>query len=234
MRALALIFPVASMFAAVPAVADNDPIAIRTISVTGEGEASATPDIMILNIGVKTEGATAAEALKKNAAQMNATINAIRDGGVAKRDIQTSNLSVNARYDYPRDGSAPQLTGYQASNSVRVKIREVYKAGRVIDQTVESGANRLNSLSLAFSDEKPLLEKARKNAVDDAHDKAKLYADAASVKLGKVLQISEGGNYSRGPIPVSARLKAADAAATPIATGESTISVNLNVIYAIE
>jgi len=234
MRALALIFPVASMFAAVPAVADNDPIAIRTISVTGEGEASATPDMMILNIGVETEGATAAEALKKNAVQMNSTINAIRDGGVAKKDIRTSNLSVNARYDYPRDGSAPQLTGYQASNSVQVKIHEIDKAGQIIDLTVESGANRLNSISFAFSDEKPLFENARENAFDDAHDRAKLYADAAGVKLGKVLQISEGGNYSPGPIPVSMRLKAADAAATPIATGESTISVNLNVIYAIE
>ncbi|MEZ5920481.1 MAG: SIMPL domain-containing protein [Parvularculaceae bacterium] len=234
MRALTLIFPVITIFAAAPAFADDDTFAIRTISVTGEGEASATPDMMILNIGVETEGATAAEALKKNAAQMNATINAIRDGGVAKKDIQTSNLSVNARYNYPRDGSTPQLTGYQASNSVRVKIHEIDKAGRMIDRTVESGANRLNSISFAFSDEKPLLEKARKNAVADARSKAELYADASGVKLGKVLQISEGGIYAPRPVPVSARLKAADAAATPITTGESTVSVNLNIIYAIE
>lgn len=207
---------------------------VRTIIVTGVGEATMTPDMAYLTLGVEADGATASEALRKNSAQMEATIKTLRDAGVDKKDIQTSNLSVGARYDYSREGQAPRLIGYQATNTVSVKLRELGKAGGVIDKAVASGSNRLDSISFGFADPKPLLNEARKSAVADARERANLYADAAGVKLGDVLQISDSFTHAPGPVPVMARADFAKAEATPIAAGEQTIGASVTIIYAIK
>ncbi len=207
---------------------------VRTIIVTGVGEATMTPDMAYLTLGVEADGATASEALRKNSAQMEAAIKTLRDAGVDKKDIQTSNLSVGARYDYSREGQAPRLIGYQATNTVSVKLRELGKAGGVIDKAVASGSNRLDSISFGFADPKPLLNEARKSAVADARERANLYADAAGVKLGDVLQISDSFTHAPGPVPVMARADFAKAEATPIAAGEQTIGASVTIIYAIK
>lgn len=206
----------------------------RTIAVTGVGEAVGTPDMANLTIGVDAEGATAAEALRKNSAQMDATIKSLADAGVEKKDIQTSNLSVGAKYDYSPDGRPPRIVGYQATNAVSVKLRNIDKAGAVIDKAVGVGANRLDSIWFSFADPKPILNLARKNAVADARERAALYADAAGVKLGPILQISDGYAPMPGPIPAMARMEAMDAAkSAPISPGESTTSATVTVIYEI-
>jgi hypothetical protein len=207
----------------------------RTIAVTGVGEASKAPDMANMTVGVDAEGATAAEALRKNSAQMDATIKSLTDAGVDKKDIQTSNLSVGAKYDYSPDGRPPRIVGYQATNSVSVKLRNIEKAGAIIDKAVSVGANRLDSIWFGFADPKPILNEARRNAVTDARERATLYADAAGVKLGPILQISDGYAPTPGPIPVMARMEI-DAAVkfAPIAPGESTTSASVTVIYAIE
>ena len=217
-----------------PAVADEPLVMQRTIIVTGAGEASATPDMAILNLGVEADGATAAEALRKNSAQMDATLKSLRDAGVEKKDIQTSNLNVGARYDYSRDGQPPRIIGYQATNSVTVKLRKLEKAGAIIDKAVGVGANRLDSIAFGFSDPKPLLNEAREDAVADARERASLYAEAAGVKLGQVMQISDSFNAGPGPVPVMARMEMASAKAAPIEAGESTMSASVTIIYAIE
>jgi uncharacterized protein YggE len=206
----------------------------RTIIVTGAGEASKTPDMAFLTLGVESDGATASEALRKNSAQMEATIKTLRDAGVDKKDIQTSNLSVGARYDYSREGQAPRLIGYQATNTVSVKLRNLEKAGGVIDKAVASGSNRLDSISFGFADPKPLLNEARKAAVADARERANLYAEAAGVNLGDVLQISDSFTHSPGPIPIATRADFAKAEAVPIAAGEQAISASVTIIYAIK
>lgn len=224
----------AAGLAAAPALAHEAHPTDHTIVVTGTGEASAAPDIAFLSLGVEAEGATAAEALRKNSAQMDATIKSLRDAGVDKKDIQTSSLNVGAKYDYSRDNSPPRIVGYQATNTVSVKLRNLDKAGAVIDKAVGVGANRLDSISFGFADPKPLMDNARKSAVADARDRAGLYADAAGVKLGPVLQISDSYMPGPGPMPVMARMEAADAKSVPIAIGESTMSANVTIIYAIE
>jgi uncharacterized protein YggE len=229
--------PVAAALAAglagSPAAADGWENA-RTIVVTGAGEATSAPDVAYLTLGVEADGATASEALRKNSAQMEATIKTLRDAGVDKDDIQTSNLSVGARYDYSREGQAPRLVGYQATNTVSVKLRNLKKAGEVIDKAVASGSNRLDSISFGFADPKPLLNVARRDAVADARERAALYANAAGVTLGDVLQISDSFSHAPGPVPIAARADFAKAEAVPIAAGEQTIGASVTIVYAIK
>lgn len=223
----------AAILAATPADAESGEFATRTIVITGSGEAAATPDIAYLNLGVEAEGPTAAEALKKNSAQMDATIKSLRDAGVEKKDIQTSGLYVGAKYDYSRDSSPPRIIGYQANNTVSVKLRNLDKAGAVIDKAVGVGANRLDSISFGVANPKPLMDSARKAAVADARDRAALYAEAAGVKVGKVLQISDGYAAAPGPVPV-ARMAMAEAKAVPIEVGETSLSASVTIIFEIE
>lgn len=207
----------------------------RVITVTGTGEAASAPDLAILSIGVESEGATAADALKKNAAQMNATIAQLKKSGVADKDMQTQNLSVSPRYNYDDQnrGQPPKITGYVASNMLTVKLRDIEKAGGVIDSAVADGANSLGSLSFGFAEPEKLMNEARKDAIADAKARAELYAGAAGVTLGPLLQIQDG---SAGPPPMPYmydRAVAQEAKATPIAVGESTVSASVTLIYEI-
>lgn len=232
-----LIIPAAIALAACGAApqAIAQPAPPRTISVTGAGEAAGAPDLAILSIGVETEGSTAADALKKNAAQMNATIAKLKKSNVAAKDIQTQNLNVSPRYNYEDQnrGAPPKITGYVASNMVTVKLRDLDKAGAVIDGAVADGANNLGSLSFGFAEPEKLLNEARKDAIADARARAALYADAAGVKLGPILQIQDG-YAAPPPMPYAYdRAVAMEAKATPIAVGESTMTANVTLVYEI-
>ena len=141
---------------------------------------------------------------------------------------------VNKSWYNSRDNSPPRIIGYQASSTVNVKLRNLKKAGGIIDKAVGVGANRLDSISFGFADPKPLMNSARKSAVTDARERAAIYAEAAGVKLGQVLQISDAYAPSPGPVPVMARMQAAEASTVPISIGESTMSASVTIIYAIE
>lgn len=238
MRALSTTLAVASLAAglsaAPAAAAAGDHPMKRTIVVTGLGEASRAPDMAYLTLGVDAEGPTASEALRKNSAQMEATLKSLRDAGVDKKDIQTSNLNVGAKYDYSRENQPPRIIGYQATNTVSVKLRNLDKAGAVIDKAVGVGANRLDSISFGFADPKPITNEARKAAVVDARERAALYADAAGVKLGEVINISDSYSAGPGPMPAMARMDMAESKSVPIMTGKSTMSASVTIVYAIE
>lgn len=219
---------------AAPQASAADPVAPRTISVTGEGRASAAPDMALITIGVQSEAPTAAAALRQNSADMTATINKLKELGVADRDIQTSGLSVNPRYNYEENRSSPNVIGFTASNSVSVKLRDLDNAGAVIDQAVQSGANSLNGVSFDFSDPKLLYDDARRDAIAEAKAKAELLSSAAGVRLGKLLYIQDG--YAAAPQPpVMYRQRAEMAVASvPMEAGESTVNATVTLIYAIE
>lgn len=221
----------AACTAAPDAAAQND--GPRTITVTGEGEASAAPDMAVLSIGVETDGETAAAALRQNSAQMSATIAKLKEFDIADRDIQTSGLSIQPRYDYEQNRSNPPIVGFRASNAVTVRLRDLDAAGGVIDQAVQSGANSLNGLSFTFADPKPLYEEARRDAVAQAKAKAELLTDAAGVGLGRLMTIQDGHIGAPSPEPRMMRMEAADASAVPLASGESTVTANVTLIYEI-
>ena len=228
-----LVAAIALSACTVPQANAENGVAPRTITVTGQGEAVAAPDMAVLSIGVRTDGATAAAALRANSAAMTETIAKLKDLGVENRDIQTSGLSINARYDYERSRSNPTLIGYTASNSLTVKLRDLQSAGDVIDQAVSSGANSLGGISFTFSDPKPLQDDARRNAVARARAKADLLTEAAGVRLGSVLTIHDGYAAAPSPRPVMARMEAMSDTAVPLQAGESVVTANVTIIYEI-
>jgi uncharacterized protein YggE len=203
----------------------------RQITVTGSARVDAAPDLATVTAGVETQGGTAADALRANSAAMEGVLTALDAAKVARPDVQTSELSINPLLDNPQDGSAPKVTGYQASNMVTVKVRDVATLGSIIDAVTGAGANRLYGVGFDVADPKPVLDEARRQAVADARHKAELFAEAAGVKLGPVLAISEGGGRG-GPVPVFARAEMAKAA--PVEAGTVTLSADVQIVFALE
>ncbi|NWG70186.1 MAG: SIMPL domain-containing protein [Parvularculaceae bacterium] len=227
---------IAACSAAPVAMADAPGAAAsRTIVVNGLGEAAGAPDMAVLSVGVDAQAPTAAQALKENSAKMNATIAKLKARGVADKDMQTQNLSISPLYKYDAPGSAPpRIIGYQATNTLSVKLRDLAAAGSVIDDAVAKGANNLGGIAFTFADPRPLMDKARTAAVEDARRKAELLAKAAGVGLGPVLQITDGYAAAPAPVPMlRMEAAAADAKSTPIAAGESTISATVTIVYEI-
>lgn len=204
----------------------------RTIIVSGSGQASGVPDIARLSLGVETQAPSAREAIAKNNTELSKTIDTLKKQGIAAKDIQTSAISVNPQYDYS-NRQTPRLTGYTANNNLSVTLRDLDKAGQVLDAVLNAGANRMNGFSFGFENSSPILDKARIKAVKEAQRKAGLLAEAAGVKLGALLRINDGAQ-SRNDQAVNVQLaRAASESAVPIERGESTLSASVTLIYAI-
>ena len=117
---------------------------------------------------------------------------AIKESGIADRDIQTSRLSLQPQYD-PNKSGAARLIGFQVNNQVTVKIRDIGKLPAVLDRAIAAGANEMSGIEFVVSEQSKLLDKARAEAIADARRKAELYANAAGMKVGRVVAISEEG-----------------------------------------
>lgn len=209
----------------------------RTITVTGQGEARAAPDLARLSAGVRTQAAEAKQALAANTQAMNKVFAAMRRAGIADKDMQTSNVSVRPIYASHPPGQ-PQtepakIIGYQVSNQVSVVVRDLSKLGTDLDAFVGAGANQLYGVSFDIANPEPLQDRAREAAVKDAIRKAELMTKAAGVKLGKLLTMSESS--SSGPVPKMALARAAmEAAPVPTAAGEQSVEARVNLTFAIE
>ena len=216
---------------ALPAAAETAP---ATIAVTGEGKVEMAPDMAMLSLGVMTQADTAAAALKANSDGLSGALDRLKAAGIEGRDIQTSGLSLHPNIDYSSTGREPQVRGYTASNMLTVRLRDLSVLGQTLDAVVTEGANTLNGLSFGLQDPDEATDEARRRAVADAAHKAALYAEAASVTLGRIVTISEQGNYG-GPQPMmmaEARL-AKDAGSVPVASGEISIGATISVVYEI-
>ena len=222
----------ALMLAALPARADSTPQSPARISVTGEGRVDSAPDMAAITLGVATEALTAAVALGENNARLAAVLDRLRASGIADRDLQTSGLNLGPVMDYA-DGRAPRITGYAASNTLTVRVRDLAALGGILDTAVADGANTFNGLSFGLSDPAPALDAARKAAVADARRKAQMMADAAGVKLGRILEMSENTGYS-APAPMFRDAKMAMAQSVPVAGGEVSHEVTVSITWALE
>jgi len=216
----------AGVLLATPVQADSLPPAI---SVTGEATVSVPPDLAEVEAGVTSDAKTAREASDTNNATMGKLLLALKAAGIDAKDIQTSRLSLQPQ-NAPNRTGAPAITGYRASNRVMVRLRDVAKVAGTIDMLVGAGATDIGGVNFAVSQASKLLDDARTQAVADARRKAEIYAKAAGVTLGAPLSISEEG--SPGPMPF--RKMMGVAAATPVAQGEETLSVTVNVTWAIK
>ena len=200
----------------------------RLVTVVGEGTVAAVPDMATIRVGVTSQGKTAREASDAAAKQMTAMLAALKNAGIAERDVQTSHLSLQPQYDPNRSGGQVRLIGFQASNQVTVKIRALDKISGVLDQAIGAGANEMSGIEFIVSEQGKLLDKAREDAIADARRKAELYARAAGAKVGQAISISEEGAVPRPPYPMQA-LRAG--AATPVAPGEQTLRATVTVSY---
>src|ERR1700712_5624775 len=206
------------------------------LTVSAQGRATRTPDLAVFSAGVASTGKTAGEALSANAADMTRVISALKRAGVADRDIQTSNLSLNPVYAEPRrlpDGSTeqvtPLITGYQVSNTVTVRQRNLAEFGKVIDTLVSAGANQVNGPSFQVDNSDAATDEARIDAVRKARTRAQLYARAAGLKLVRVLMISESEAASPQMPMYRSAMKSADS--TPVAAGEVALNVSVTVQF---
>ncbi len=223
-RTVAAALAVVGLLAALPpAVAQEK--SVPTITVTGEGLITARPDMAIVSVGVVTRAPSAAEAMTQNSKAMNGVIAAAKQAGIEARDLETSRLSLQPQYSYPGQGSreAPKLVGYEASNSVSIRVRVLDKLGGLLDQLVTSGANQIRGVELTLAEPGPLRDQARTAAMKDALRKAEILAEAAGVRIVRLFSAIEG--FAEPPRPMM-RMSADAAAArapVPVEAGEQEI-----------
>lgn len=214
------------------AAAEKD--AARTISLSGMGSAKGSPDTAHISTGVVSEAATAREALDKNNGAMARVIDELKAQGLEPKNIQTTNFSVRPRFQHFKDGKPPVISGYRVVNSVRIKVSDLTKLGIILDKVVTLGSNQIGGIEFSVADAANLKDMARREAMADASHKAKLYAEAAGAKLGKVLKISEDFAQIQ-PRPAFARAALeAKAATAPIEPGEQTLQARVNVTWELE
>jgi len=210
------------------------------LTVSADGRSNRQPDLAVFSAGVTTQGATAGEALAANSTAMARVIASLKGAGIADRDIQTSNLSLNPVYAQPRrlpDGSMDQpeqkIVGYSVNNMVSVRQRKLGSYGKVIDTLVAAGANQVNGPNFQLDDSDSALDEARVEAMKKARQRAQLYATAAGLRVIRVVSINESGGYFQ-PMPVFARMEAAAPPAPPpppVAAGELELRANVTVLY---
>ncbi|PIT04198.1 hypothetical protein TSA1_28140 [Bradyrhizobium nitroreducens] len=219
----------AATLPATSAIADD---VVTAIAVSGEATMSATPDLAHIDAGVASDAKSAKEASDANNAAMGKILLALKGAGIPEKDYQTSRLSLQPQYGQNKSTGASPVVGFRASNRVTVKIRDVTKVASVIDTLVSAGANDIGNISFEVTQASKLLDDARERAVADARRKAEIYAKATGVTLGAPLSVSEGG----APVPLFKTLRAGAPMAAPaaVAPGEETLSVTVNVSWAIK
>ena len=202
------------------------------LSVSAEASAKRVPDVATISTGVVTQAADANAAMRANAVQMDKVMAAIRAAGIGERDVQTSGINLNPQYKYV-ENAPPSIVGYQASNTVNVKVRDLSKLGKVLDAFVEQGANQVNGPSFEVDKPDEAYDEARVAALKKAQARAQTYADALGLKVRRIVSISEGGASFPRPMPMM-RAMAADAGfakETSVSPGETTLSVNIDVVF---
>jgi uncharacterized protein len=196
------------------------------VTVTGESTVAVAPDMAVISLGVTATGKTAAEAMEANNGAMTTVLDRLRKAGVADADLQTATLQLNPNWVNATPDVAPSINGYTASNQVSVRLRALDTLGTVLDAAISDGANTLNGVSFDLANKRPAQDQARAAAVKDAVARATLLAEAAGVKLGKIVSITEGG-AAAGPTPMFRM----DAASVPVAAGELEISQSVTVTF---
>ena len=199
----------------------------HSVSVTGTATITSSPDEAVVSLGVQTNAGTADGALQQNASRMQHVLAALAGFGIGKSDIATSDVSL-----YPNYTNGGSISGYQASNSVSVTVREMGKVGKVIDAAVGAGANLAGGISFQVSDQNQGLNDALSAAVKDARGKAGVLASAAGAQLGSVVSIDETTASPEPPIRYAVPA-AEGAASTPISPPTLKTQVSVTVVWAL-
>ncbi len=201
------------------------------LAITAHAETTRVPDVATISTGVVTQAADANAAMRANATQMDKVMAAIKDAGIAERDIQTSGVNLNPQYNYS-EGQAPSITGYQASNTVSLKVRDIGKLGKVLDALVGSGANQVNGPSFEVDQPEAAYDEARRAALDKAQARAAMYAKTLGLRVRRIVSISEGAGFQPPrPMPVMAMARGKAESDTAVSPGETALGADLDVVF---
>jgi len=201
------------------------------VSISASAEASRVPDVATISAGVVTQAVDGNTAMRQNAEQMVKVLAAIKAEGIVEKDVQTSGVNLSPQYRYV-ENEAPKITGYQASNTVNLKVRDITTLGDVLDALAAQGSNQINGPTFEIDKPDPVYEEARLAALKKAQVRADTYAKALDLRVRRIVSISEGGGGGFQPMPMMAMAKSRDQAeSTPVLPGESTLSVNLDVVF---
>lgn len=205
------------------------------LDVVAEGEVTRVPDMATIGAGVVTQARTAAAAMTENAARMAKVVAAVRRAGVADRDIQTSAISLSPQYRYANN-LPPVITGYQASNQLSIRFRDLKRTGAILDTLVAESANQIDGPNLSIDKPEAALDEARTAAVATARARAELYARAAGLSVKRIVAISEngGGAPPPRPMPMMAMAVKREAADTQVEPGEQRLAVTVNVTFELQ
>lgn len=219
---------------ATPTVEPLVPASGAVLDVVAEGRTTRTPDLAVIRAGVVTQAATAAAALRENSDHMARVLAGVRRAGVAARDVQTAQVSLQPQYRYA-ENQPPVVTGYQVTNSVSVRFRDVARAGPILDALVAQGANQIEGPNFTLDRPDAALDEARTDALRRARARAELYARAAGMSVSRIVSIAEGAVQDGGPRPPQpyAAVRAMDAAQakTEIAPGETEVTATMTVRF---
>ncbi|MBV9528225.1 SIMPL domain-containing protein [Sphingomonas sp.] len=225
---------------AVPAAASaqqstiTQTIAGTRLDISATGETTRVPDVAVISAGVVSRAVTASAALQETADRMARVRTALKRAGIADRDIQTSNVSLNPEYRYA-DNQPPQLTGYTASNQVTVRFRDIGNSGAVLDALVAQGANQINGPTLTIDRPEAALDEARANAVAIGRARAELYARSLGMRVARLVSVAESGGDVLPPQPPMPMMMArAEAAQTKIDPGEQKLQVSLAMTFELQ
>ena len=209
-------------------IAATGPVVELTVNENVEAE----PNIVTVSAGVTTEASTAVEAMRTNAQAMSRVVERIKQLGVPERDIQTTGISLGAQYDYDQSARRQVFRGYQASNRVSVKLRQIDRTGQVLDALVAAGATDLGGPDWSIDDDTAARAQARRQAMETARAQALEYARAAGYADVRLLEISET-IASQPPMPFlrAVRAETQDAASTPVQPGMVQAGVTVRVVY---
>lgn len=206
------------------------PIEGTLLEVSADGASTRVPDLAMIQAGVVTQSATAGEAMRQNSTRMATVLAALKRAGVAERDIQTSSISLSPQYRYAQN-EPPVITGYQASNQVTVRFRDIARSGAILDALVKEGANNISGPNLTIDKPEAALDEARTAAIATARARAELYAKAAGLRVDRILSISESGAMPPPPMPMMRMRVEAASDATQVAAGEQELRVSLSVRF---
>ncbi|MGA1799936.1 SIMPL domain-containing protein [Sphingomonas sp. 4RDLI-65] len=207
------------------------PAAGTVLDVSAEGRTTRIPDLATIRAGVVSQSPTAAAALTDNAQRMAKVLAALKRAGVAPRDVATSSVQLSPQYRYA-DNQPPVITGYQATNTVSIRFRDVAKSGTILDALVAEGANQIDGPNLSIDQPEAALDEARTNAIAQAKRRADLYAKAAGLRVSRIVSITESGQDTGGsPQPMMMMRASMAKDSTQIAPGEKDVTVTLSVRF---
>lgn len=214
----------------VPTVVASD---ATLLNISAQADAKRVPDVATLSAGVVTQAVDGNTAMRENAVQMDKVMAAIKAAGIAEPDIQTSGINLSPQYRYA-DNEAPRITGYQANNTVSLKVRDITKLGKVLDSLAAQGANQINGPSFEIDQPEPVYDEARLAALKKAQARAETYAKSLGLRVRRIVSISEGNQGGFRPMPMMAMAAGRSAKAemdTAVSPGESSVSVSLDVVF---